>query len=146
MSMKLILLALICACAVSAENIPSGAVKVDENTSKYTDAAGKKWIYRTTPFGTVKYEDKAAAPDGPSQKKDQAKDKTPFGRYDSTVSAQESSIRMTKAREEKGTIYFERPGPFGMIRWSRAKNELTDEEKAIWESRTKPAGSQEPRN
>src|SRR5437899_3124363 len=51
--------------------LPPGATLVEPGTYTFTDAQGKKWIYRKTPFGLSKAEDKpsepAAAPaSGPS--------------------------------------------------------------------------------
>src|ERR1022692_4310867 len=54
---------------VTGLTLPPGAKKVEPGTYTYTDAQGKKWIYRQTPFGLSKAEDKpapeaAAAPAG----------------------------------------------------------------------------------
>src|SRR3982074_3537734 len=38
--------------------IPAGAKQVDAATYTFTDAQGKKWIYRRTPFGVARIEDK----------------------------------------------------------------------------------------
>jgi hypothetical protein len=95
---------------VTGLTLPAGAKKVEPGTYTYTDAQGKKWIYRETPFGLAKMEDKpapeaAAAPAG----------------------------AVTKATEDGDTIRFERPGPFGVYRWQKKKKDLTDDEKAAWE-------------
>src|SRR3954449_13231290 len=69
-------------------SIPAGAVKVDENTYRFTDTAGKTWLYQKTPFGLTKVEQSeaaaasAAAESGPQK----ATDSTPFGK--TTASAQ----------------------------------------------------------
>jgi hypothetical protein len=38
--------------------IPAGAVKTEDGSYKFTDSDGKKWIFRNTPFGVAKSEDK----------------------------------------------------------------------------------------
>src|SRR4030081_470370 len=38
--------------------LPPGAKQVDPATYTFTDAQGKKWIYRKTPFGLARIEDK----------------------------------------------------------------------------------------
>src|SRR5438128_1018620 len=40
--------------------LPAGAVMVEPGTYTFTDAQGKKWIYRKTPFGLARLEDKPA--------------------------------------------------------------------------------------
>jgi hypothetical protein len=47
--------------APKAVEIPAGAVETDPGTFTYTDPQGKKWIYRKTPFGVVRMEDKGDA-------------------------------------------------------------------------------------
>src|SRR5262249_37492970 len=37
---------------------PKGAVETEPGTFRYTDSDGKKWIYRKTPFGIARREDK----------------------------------------------------------------------------------------
>ena len=41
--------------------IPKNAVESEPGTYRHTDAAGKKWIYRKTPFGVSRMEDRPAA-------------------------------------------------------------------------------------
>jgi hypothetical protein len=38
--------------------IPAGALKTEDGSFKFTDSDGKKWIFRNTPFGVAKSEDK----------------------------------------------------------------------------------------
>ena len=89
--------------------LPAGAKQVEIGTYTFTDAQGKKWIYRKTPFGLARVEDKpveaSAAPAGDG----------------------------ITAKEDGDTIRFERPGPFGTYRWQKKKSELADDEKAAWE-------------
>lgn len=96
--------------------LPAGATQVEPGTYTFTDAKGKKWIYRQTPFGLSRAEDKpaevASAPKGPP-------------------------ITATEAGD---VIRFERPGPFGPYRWEKKKSDLAEDERAAWErSRNKQA-------
>jgi len=89
--------------------LPAGAKQVELGTYTFTDAQGKKWIYRKTPFGLARMEDKPVE-----------------------VSSAPSGDGIT-AKEDGDTIRFERPGPFGTYRWQKKKSELADDEKAAWE-------------
>jgi len=89
--------------------LPAGATMVEPGTYTFTDAQGKKWIYRKTPFGLARMEDKPVE-----------------------VSSAPSGDGIT-AKEDGDTVRFERPGPFGTYRWQKKKSELADDEKAAWE-------------
>jgi len=89
--------------------IPAAAVKGDDGAWRYTDPQGKKWIYRKTPFGIARAEDKPVDP---------TPVEVPAG---------------IKATEDGDTIRFERPGPFGTYKWQRTKSDLNDMERAAWE-------------
>jgi len=89
--------------------IPKDAVQFEPGSYRYTDASGKKWIYRQTPFGVARLEDKPVTP------------------------APDPSAGSIKATDAGDVIRFERPGPFGTYRWERKKTELSDAEKAAWE-------------
>src|ERR1700742_200382 len=78
--------------------IPAGAVEVGQSTWKYTDADGKKWIYRKSPFGVVRVEETAEI-DKPA-----------------VASAEERSKRW-KVTEEGDKVTFENASPFGPQRW-----------------------------
>jgi hypothetical protein len=91
--------------------LPPGAKQVDPATYTFTDAQGKKWIYRKTPFGLARIEDKPVE----------------------ASSAPASAGAEITAKEDGDTIRFERPGPFGTYRWEKKKSELTEDEKAAWE-------------
>jgi len=103
---------------VQEVTIPAGAVEVEPYTYRYTDAQGKKWIYRKTPFCISRAEDKPA--DDP--KKDDPK-------KDENVRL----INATTAVEDGDTVRFERPGPFGVTKWQRKKTELNEVENAVWD-------------
>lgn len=93
--------------------LPKDAVPVAPETWTYKDPQGKPWLYRRTPFGLVRMEQKpnepAAAPG---------------------ASGVDSSD--TTAVEDGDTVRFERPGPFGKYRWQRKKTELDEWEQAVW--------------
>jgi hypothetical protein len=97
--------------------LPAGAVEVEPYTYTYTDPKGVKWIYRKTPFGLARFEDKpAASTDAPAP---------PLG------------AGMT-ATDNGDSVRFERPGPFGVYRWEKKKDDLTGDERAAWQrSQTK---------
>jgi hypothetical protein len=86
---------------------PAGAVKVDDNFYRFTDAKGKKWVYRKTPFGWAKMEEtpETAAP-APRQS--------------------EAEIRVLSDGE---VVKFEKSSPFGASRWERKIDELSADEK-----------------
>ena len=91
--------------------LPPGAKQVDPATYTFTDPQGKKWIYRKTPFGLARIEDKPVE----------------------ASSAPVSAGAEITAKEDGDTIRFERPGPFGTYRWEKKKSDLTEDEKAAWE-------------
>src|SRR2546422_7475725 len=80
--------------------VPAGATMVEPGTYTFTDAQGKKWIYRKTPFGLARIEDKPA---------DRAAAAAPTP----------SASMATTATEDGDIVRFERPGPFGTYRWKK---------------------------
>jgi hypothetical protein len=122
-----------------AVSVPAGAVQVDEYTSRHTDAQGRTWLYRKTPFGLVKMEEKSETADKAGVRQ------TPFGQVKTTAAPVEkldqAMIDSTKVRESGDTLLFERPGPFGAIRWQGKKGALNANEQAIWERASKTADS-----
>jgi hypothetical protein len=97
--------------------LPAGAQEIAPNTYRHTDEQGKTWIYRRTPFGLAKYEEKL-------EKKTE----------DDVAPAN------MKAFEDGDNVRFERPTPFGTARWVRKKSELNDVERAAWERELKRSG------
>jgi hypothetical protein len=93
--------------------LPKEAVAISPGTYTYTDAQGKKWIFRQTPFGLAKFEDK----DRPATDQE----------------SEQKRIEQTRAFDDGDSVRFERPGPFGVYRWKQKKTELNDVEKAAWE-------------
>jgi hypothetical protein len=98
--------------------VPAGAVQKDANTYTYTDEAGKKWIYRRTPFGVTRFEPR------------------------DTTSADQENVRkdaaLIQAFDDGDSVRFERPGPFGVYRWKQKKTELSAVEQAAWDRARAP--------
>jgi hypothetical protein len=88
--------------------VPEGAKQVAPYLFRYTDAQGKTWMYRQTPFGVSKWEDK------PSEQQPASVDTVP-----------------TTVKDLGDSVQFQRLTPFGPAKWVRKKSELTDDEKAI---------------
>jgi hypothetical protein len=99
--------------AAAVLQIPAGAVEAQAGTFRYTDADGKKWIYRKTPFGVARMADQG-------QPTAAAAENRPAAAQKETVVATESD----------GAVHFERRGPFGIYKWDRKTSELTTEERA----------------
>jgi hypothetical protein len=93
--------------------IPAGAVRGADGDMHYTDPQGKKWIYRITPFGVARLEEKTEA---------QAK----------VLEAEKAAG--IKAFEEGDKVRFERQGPFGVWKWEKKKSDLDETEKAALET------------
>ena len=98
--------------AVAPAAIPKGAVEIEPNLYRYTDAHGKAWLARMTPFGVSTWEDKPA----PVTPVVEAKEAPP------------------KATDLGDSVRFQKKSPFGENTWVKKKSELTDEEKD-WLSR-----------
>src|SRR5712692_2919980 len=77
--------------------IPEGAVEIEPYIYRYTDPKGKSWIYRKTPFGVMRLEDKPASPEAAQKEQDE----------------KQRLIDMTTAVEDGDSIRFERSLPFG---------------------------------
>ena len=95
--------------AAALPTVPEGAKEVEPNLYRYTDAQGKTWMYRKTPFGISKWEDKPASPS-----KSEARTAPP--------------VVITDLGD---SVQFDRQTPFGNSRTVRKKTELTDDEKAL---------------
>jgi hypothetical protein len=101
---------------------PKTAVEIGPHAYRYVDAQGKVWIYRRTPFGWMKGEEKD---DRQSTSKPGALSPD------------------TRAVEDGDNVRFECKTPFGMQRWTRKKSEMTEEEKRVFERGAPPAQSVE---
>jgi hypothetical protein len=95
-------------------SIPKDAVQLEPGIYRHTDAKGKKWIYRVTPFAVVKLEDKP---------KDEAAIPGPQG--------PKLEEQITAAADGE-YVRFSRPGPFGVYKWRRKKTELDEVEQKVW--------------
>jgi hypothetical protein len=126
--------------AQTTAGIPEGSTEVKPGTYRFVDKDKKVWIYRKTPFGLQKSEEKPAAdgdltrkpdvPAAPSQQHDPDRTATPFGES----KAPAAGLPATKVTEVGDSLRFERPSPFGVYRWTRKKTELTADEKKLWDA------------
>lgn len=121
--------------ATPPAGIPAGAVKADDSY-RYTDTQGRKWIYRQTPFGISRIADTDSAP---AAKAAGAAAKPDASTLKSTAPAPavQDNIRAT---DHGDTVSFERPGPFGVYRWERKKSDLDASERAAWQRQAAAAG------
>jgi hypothetical protein len=87
----------------------------------FTDAQGKKWLYRQTPFGVVKWEEK------PVSTQPMADNSNP--------------VIITDLGE---SVRFVWKTPFGDQTRVRKKSELTDDEKAMMQAEQSKRPSAEP--
>jgi hypothetical protein len=111
--------------AAAPITIPPDAIEVETGTWAHTDAQGKKWRYRKTPFGVTRWEDKPG----------------PAGNSEITGKVTGPPLESMTAVEDGEYLRFERPGPFGRYRWKRKKSELNAIEQAVWDrERDKAAG------
>lgn len=108
-----------------AQAIPKGAKEIEPGVYRWTDPEGKTWILRKSPFGVLKGEEK-------DEKKAplEATDDLPQGL---TVTEQGDELR------------FERPTPFGLMRWQRKKTELNEMEQRAWEREQKRRAESRPK-
>ena len=90
--------------------IPKDATPLPDGSFRYVDKAGMKWIYRQTPFGVSKTEERIVAP--PVQK---------------------VSDDPTRSKDMGDSVQFTRPTPFGDKVWTKKKTELDTYEQGIWE-------------
>ena len=96
---------------------PKEAVEIAPYTFRYTDARGKVWMYRQTPFGWMKAERKDIPEAAPA------------------------ALPETRVVEDGDSVRFECNTPFGMQRWKRKKSELTEQEKQIFDRASRSAGN-----
>jgi hypothetical protein len=90
--------------------IPSDATPLPDGSFRYVDKDGKKWIYRRTPFGVSKTEERPVAPVTQNPADDPA-----------------------KSEDLGDTVRFTRPTPFGPKVWTKKKAELDTWEKTIYD-------------
>lgn len=128
--------------AANPPGIPKEARETAPGVFSFRDSSGKTWVYKQTPFGVQKAEDKGTQPAPPPAPDDAAKKQaeekaaanpgtampTPFGQ---TRSRAAIPVRVT---EDGDTLRFERQTPFGVQRWSKPKSDLTEAEKQAWDA------------
>jgi hypothetical protein len=96
--------------------IPADAVEVAPYTFRSTDAQGNVWIYRQTPFGVSRTEDKPISADEAKKAQD----------------SKDQLIQATSAVEDGDSIRFVRKSPFGRTEWQKKKTDLNEIEQAVW--------------
>lgn len=89
--------------------IPKDATPLPDGSYRYVDKDGKKWIYRATPFGVSKAEERPAPP-VPKVEDDP-----------------------TKSEDLGDSVRFTRPTPFGPKVWTTRKSQLDAFEKTIFD-------------
>jgi len=132
--------------AAKPPGVPVDAVEIDPGIFRATDAAGVKWLYRQTPFGVTRWAEESDATDVAKVLATDAAGvqwfyrQTPFGltrwaeKSDAPPAPDIDKIFPgLKVVEEGDILHFERPSPFGPLKWSRKKSELNEQEKAAWE-------------
>jgi hypothetical protein len=107
--------------------IPTDAVPVGDGSFRYTDKAGKNWIYRNTPWGVQKAEEKV------------------------TVKPVETvAVDPTKTEDLGDSVRFTKPTPFGPKVWTTKKSAMDTYEQSIWnrdqEKNQKPSTDAKPDN
>jgi hypothetical protein len=108
-----------------SETIPAEATEISSGLFKHTDASGKTWLYRKTPFGIQKNADHPVS--APIVEPVPEKRGNPFN----DTKAAASPAPAAKVVEDGDTYKFERSTPFGPVRWTRKKSELTPDEQEI---------------
>jgi hypothetical protein len=117
--------------------VPEGATETSPGIYRFVDKDKQVWVYRRTPFGYMRSSENATKETAPAASPRAADSTaTPFGESKASASAP-----VTKATEDGDKIRFERPTPFGPVRWTRSKDELNEDEKKIWEAQRSKAGS-----
>jgi hypothetical protein len=101
--------------------IPKDATPLPDGSFRYVDKDGKKWIYRATPFGVSKAEERPAPP--------------------ATVRIEDDA---TKSEDLGDSVRFSRPTPFGPKVWTSKKSDLSTYEKSIWERDNKKSAGPAP--
>ena len=126
--------AAVCVTA-NPQGVPKEAVEVKPGVYRFVDKEKKAWLFTRSPFGYMRSPEDGAKDELPPVAGKPNPEKTPFGESKASGSAPQ-----TKVTEEGESLRFERPSPFGVVRWTRKKTELNEDEKRLWEaSRTAPA-------
>lgn len=110
---------------------------------------GKTYELRNTPFGPMRLAVGTGDAMEPANAGNQAGAvlQTPFGPMKVAERSDPRFVQRpdaTVAYEQGDSIRFERPTPFGVVRWIQKKTELNDVEKAAWERAGGPSAGQTP--
>lgn len=109
--------------APAAITIPKDATANPDGVSyTWTDKAGKKWIFAKTPFGIMKSAAPAEQP---------------------TDTAANSGVKVT---DNGDTVSFEKPSPFGAMKWVKKKSDLTDDERRMLDGQNAKTAPTQPAN
>ena len=107
--------------AAGTPTVPSGAKEVEPGLYRYTDAQGKTWMYRKTPFGLSKWEDKPVT----------------------TAPVVVQPAVPVSTTDLGDSVQFERQTPFGTQKWTKKKTDLTEDEKAYLKKQDPKRSDQE---
>jgi hypothetical protein len=102
--------------AAESPVIPPDATPLPDGGFRYVDKDGKKWLYRNTPFGVMKAEERPYTP---------------------VVHRIEDDP--LKSEDLGESVRFTLPTPFGPQIWTTKKSNLSAREKSIWDRDTKKA-------
>ena len=108
------------AAPIKPLEIPPGAVETVPGSYRWTDKEGTVWIYRKTPFGVQRFEEKYA-----------------------DAATAKPNVQDIKVTEDGQTLRFERMSAFGVQRWQKNKSELNDLERAAWENQQARAAAKQ---
>jgi hypothetical protein len=106
--------------------IPKEATANPDGTFTYTDKAGKKWSYWNSPFGVMKSEVKPLPPS------------TDPG------SPEANALAGVITTDKGDTVRFERQTPFGPMGYARKKSEMTDAERALFQTQHPESKKNQP--
>jgi hypothetical protein len=95
---------------VKDTQVPTDAVRINDNTWQKADDQGHLWNYIKTPFGVTKVDPNAVSP---------------------SSNLPPAAAGFT-AVEHGDSVEFGRDTPFGRQKWMKKKTELNDDERAIW--------------
>ncbi len=94
--------------AIDPGEPPKTAKANADGSFSWTDAKGKRWNSRKTPFGWMRSEDTGMV-------------------ADAGVGAIDASVKVTDLGDN---VRFEKPTPFGTTKWEKRKSDLTDGERS----------------
>jgi hypothetical protein len=112
--------------AAALPTVPPGAQEVGSNLYRFTDPQGKVWMYRKTPFGVSKWEEK------PGEQNPQAESPASPGATTGGTATSGATSSGTTMTDLGDSVQFQRATPFGLQKWTRKKSEMTDDEKAAF--------------